>query len=46
MKWYTFWVYEGTEPIETQYRAKSEDEAFAKAREYWGPEPIIKSKTK
>lgn len=46
MKWYTFLVYEGMDPVETQYRAKSEDEAFSKAREYWGPGPIIKSKTK
>jgi hypothetical protein len=44
MKWYTFLVYLGSEPTESLQKAYSEDEAFAKARVYWGPEAIIQLK--
>lgn len=45
MKWYTLLVYlRPDDPDEDLYKAHSKEEAFAKARGYWGPEPIIEFK--
>lgn len=42
MKWYTLLIYWGPEPFETLIKAKSENEAFQKARERWGNDVFIK----
>jgi hypothetical protein len=42
MRWFTYNVYDGIEPVESPVKARSESEAVAKLRDYWGPDVILK----